>query len=232
LHCPSCDYEICKLTEIEISRGGSSNKSRRLLSDVRNRLRVLQFKAPAKCAVTLAVITINGAVYLLFRILLPERERILWLVRQSVHERSWQLLSAMWIHPKFTHLLGNMAFLWLFGRRLERIIGAKSFLLFYLICGICTSICSTLVYPLGVSYGSSGAVIGLGGGLIGVYGARFQTLTAKRKWRFVLLVLATSSFFLPDPYPPGVNYIGHAVGLITGLALSMAFNGLEYRGSL
>src|SRR6202047_5180180 len=46
----------------------------------------------------------------------------------------WQLLTSMFIHGGFMHILGNMWFLWVFGRGVEDLLGHGRFLIFYTVC--------------------------------------------------------------------------------------------------
>lgn len=62
----------------------------------------------------------------------------------SPHFRPWQLLTACFMHANFSHLLGNMIGIYVFGSWLEKVWGAKKFLKFYLICGIGAGIISGL----------------------------------------------------------------------------------------
>lgn len=55
---------------------------------------------------------------------------------QSTLFRPWQLLTHLFLHGDFGHILGNMFALWMFGSVLENIWGAKRFLTFYLVCGL------------------------------------------------------------------------------------------------
>ena len=48
----------------------------------------------------------------------------------------WQVLTHMFMHGGFWHILFNMYTLWLFGSVVENIIGSKKFLLFYFVCGL------------------------------------------------------------------------------------------------
>lgn len=50
--------------------------------------------------------------------------------------KPWQLITHMFMHGSFMHLLGNMFVLWMFGSVLENLWGAKRFLIFYLVCGL------------------------------------------------------------------------------------------------
>ena len=58
-----------------------------------------------------------------------------------------QLLTSMFIHGGFMHILGNMWFLWLFGRGIEDLLGHGRFLIFYLVCGAVAGIIQMLVNP-------------------------------------------------------------------------------------
>ena len=50
--------------------------------------------------------------------------------------RSWQVVTHMFMHGGFVHLLFNMFALWMFGRVLEQVWGAKRFLIYYLVTGL------------------------------------------------------------------------------------------------
>ena len=50
--------------------------------------------------------------------------------------RSWQVVTHMFMHGGFVHLLFNMFALWMFGRVLEQVWGPKRFLIYYLVTGL------------------------------------------------------------------------------------------------
>jgi membrane associated rhomboid family serine protease len=54
----------------------------------------------------------------------------------SVYFRPHQLVTHLFMHGSFPHLLFNMLALWMFGSILENVWGAKRFLIFYLLCGL------------------------------------------------------------------------------------------------
>jgi membrane associated rhomboid family serine protease len=60
---------------------------------------------------------------------------------QSELFRPHQLVSAMFMHGSFGHLLGNMLGLWVFGSMLENVWGPKKFLIFYMVCGLGANVC-------------------------------------------------------------------------------------------
>ena len=55
--------------------------------------------------------------------------------------RVWQLVSYMFLHGSLTHLFFNMFSLWMFGGLIERTLGAKHFLTYWMVCGIGAGIC-------------------------------------------------------------------------------------------
>ncbi len=73
----------------------------------------------------------------------------------------YQLVTHMFLHGGFFHILFNMYALWLFGAVLERIWGPKRFLIFYLICGLAAGVAEMLLVNGGPAIGASGAIMGL-----------------------------------------------------------------------
>lgn len=80
----------------------------------------------------------------------------------------WQLVTYMFIHGDFFHILFNMLALWMFGRDLEEAWGRDRFLRFYFFCGIGAGVCVVLANyllpwgnPGSVTLGASGAIYGI-----------------------------------------------------------------------
>lgn len=55
---------------------------------------------------------------------------------QSPLFKPWQLVTHLFMHGSFMHILGNMFALWMFGSVLENLWGPKRFLIFYFVCGL------------------------------------------------------------------------------------------------
>jgi len=129
----------------------------------------------------------------------------------------WQLLTYMFVHANFTHILFNMLGLYLFGIPLEREMGSSEFLLYYLSAGLGVGIISLL---LGVNVvGASGAIYAL---LLG-----FATyFPHARIFLFGLLPLqapvavlafaAMSIFFQLTGLQGGVAHFAHLAGIVLG----------------
>ena len=73
------------------------------------------------------------------------------------------LLSSVFLHSGWMHLIGNMAFLWVFGDNVEDSMGHRRFIVFYCACGILASLAHALAESQSLSplIGASGAVSGI-----------------------------------------------------------------------
>jgi membrane associated rhomboid family serine protease len=72
------------------------------------------------------------------------------------------LVTYMFLHGGWMHLLGNMLFLWVFGDNVEDAMGHARFLAFYLLCGVAAGLAHALAFPVSeaVLIGASGAMAG------------------------------------------------------------------------
>lgn len=81
----------------------------------------------------------------------------------------YPFISSLFLHGSWTHVIGNMWILWLFGDNVEDQMGKVRFLLFYLICGIIAGLAHYYTNPL-----SNIPVVGASGAVAGVMGAYFK----------------------------------------------------------
>jgi membrane associated rhomboid family serine protease len=77
--------------------------------------------------------------------------------------RDLALLTSMFLHADWQHLLFNMLFLWIFGDNIEDAIGHLRFLIFYVLCGLVGGIAYVVSVPHGTMplIGASGAIAGV-----------------------------------------------------------------------
>ena len=75
----------------------------------------------------------------------------------------WQLLTYIFLHGDFFHILFNLFSLWMFGGELENYWGSKKFLFYFLYCGIGAGICTVVFTPNEFIpvIGASGAIYGI-----------------------------------------------------------------------
>ena len=98
----------------------------------------------------------------------------------------------MFLHGSILHLLGNMAFLWVFGDNIEDAMGHFQFLVFYLLCGIFAGFAHSWFNP-----GSNLPLIGASGAVSGVIAAYLILHPNVRVWVLVL-------WRLPIPLNAGI----------------------------
>ena len=78
------------------------------------------------------------------------------------------LVTSMFLHGSWLHLIGNMLFLWVFGDNVEDAMGHRRFVVFYLLCGLAGGLAHAASVP-----GSTVPTIGASGAVAGVLGAYF-----------------------------------------------------------
>ena len=152
------------------------------------------------------------------------------------------LVTSMFLHGGWDHILGNMLFLFVFGIHVERSMGALRYLVFYFICGLAANFLE-IVTALGSNVpglGASGAISGVLAGYLILYpGSHIKTLVPLGifywgahvpAWVFIGLwfvyqfvegVLAIGSV------GGGVAYSAHIGGFIAGLVLVRVFSRSE-----
>lgn len=154
----------------------------------------------------------------------------------SPRERSIPtLLSCIFFHGDFMHLLGNMVFLYLVGAILELAIGPLFFLLLYLVTGIAASALFGFIYPTapGPLIGASGAIAGLMGAYGMVFGLRkirvFYSLGFYFNYAMIPALslfpfwLANEFFQLYTNTNSNVAYMAHIGGLLSGMAIGSIY---------
>jgi len=151
------------------------------------------------------------------------------------------LLTSMFLHGGWLHLLGNMLFLWVFGRNTEDLIGGGRFLIFYLLCGLVAGVVQVIANPYArvPTIGASGAIAGV----MGAYLIRFprsQIDTLAVLFIFFTRIAIPAPFYLLfwfamqflNGYESigdrsytggGVAWFAHIGGFIAGMLLIKAF---------
>ena len=83
-------------------------------------------------------------------------------------DQLYTLLTAMFLHGGFGHIISNMLFLNIFGDNLEEFFGHFKYLIFYLATGLAASVTQILINPTSTIpvLGASGAIAGLMGGYL------------------------------------------------------------------
>ena len=81
------------------------------------------------------------------------------------------LLSSMFLHGGWMHLIGNMLYLWIFGNNIEDVMGHGKFIVFYVLCGILAALSHATIDPESTvpMVGASGAISGVLGAYLLLY---------------------------------------------------------------
>jgi rhomboid family protein len=84
---------------------------------------------------------------------------------------SFTLVTYMFLHGGWLHLIGNMIYLFVFGKGVENALGSLRFLVFYLLCGIAAALTQALTDPTATlpMIGASGAIAGVLGAYLVLY---------------------------------------------------------------
>lgn len=141
-------------------------------------------------------------------------------------ERVWTLLTAMFVHADFWHLLFNMFALFFFGRVLKQMVGQRSFLLVYFVGGIVGNILYLVLnldsgIPL---VGASGAIYAIAGTLVLMVPKMrvlFWGIIPMPLWVFVVVFLIILS--LPGIVDSNIAWQAHFGGLAVGLIAGYFF---------
>src|SRR5665213_3276445 len=185
----------------------------------------------------------------LFELTLDDYSRNYFTVLYGVvpaHLRPVTLITSMFLHAGWAHIIGNMLFLWAFGKSLEDAMGHTKFLTFYLICGIAAGIAHVMFnrYTTLPTIGASGAIAGvMGAYLVKFPRARIHTLVflfffvtmADIPAAFILLYWFVTQLFSEygsitqtHVVSGGVAYAAHIGGFVTGMILVQFMGCLLY----
>jgi membrane associated rhomboid family serine protease len=144
------------------------------------------------------------------------------------------VVTSMFLHGGWLHLLGNLLYLWIFGNNVEEAMGHLRFALFYLLTGTVAAFAQALPDP-----SSTVPVVGASGALSGVLGAYLVLYPHARVlvwlpfaglvhmaaalvlglW-FLIQVLASS---LPGDSEGGIAFMAHIGGFVAGMVLVPLF---------
>jgi membrane associated rhomboid family serine protease len=157
---------------------------------------------------------------------------VAWLLVQ------FSLIQALFLHSSFSHLIGNLLFLFVFGKTLENLLGHFKFLSFYLLCGVLTFGLQILADPT-----LNLPLIGANGAIAGVLGAYLYKFPRAKVDTIVPLFIIFIPIELPALFylywwfiqqifywigslsihssvnPFSLSYWMHGIGLVIGVVL-------------
>ena len=186
--------------------------------------------------VTITIIVLNALAFVLELSLEPRALREFLYVYGVVPAdfRVPTLITSMFLHGGWSHILGNMWYLWIFGDNVEDNCGHGRFVVFYLLCGIAAAAGQIVMNPNSVlpTIGASGAIAGVMGAYFVLYPqSRVLTLipifwfevievpaiVLLGFWFLMQLVNAGAIAATSSSASGGVAFAAHVVGFLVGL---------------
>ena len=190
--------------------------------------------------VTGAIIFVNVCVFLL-ELTRGEAFVVQWSVvpAQIMSGHGWiTILTAMFLHGSWSHIIGNMIFLWAFGPEIEDAMGRGRYLLFYLLGGLIATLAQVAASPHSTvpNLGASGAIAAVMGAFLVTYPRdRIKSLLFLFiffKVTFIPAALLIGFWFLTQLVDAGqvaqvqtggVAYLAHVGGFIFGAVTARWF---------
>jgi membrane associated rhomboid family serine protease len=148
----------------------------------------------------------------------------------------YTVVTSMFLHADWLHLIGNLWFLWLFGDNVEDEFGHVPFALFYLVCGIAAAMTQLWIDPAAATpmVGASGAI----SGVMGAYLVRFPRVPVRV---LAILLIFITTFRVPalvviglwfvlqvlgglpqlGAHAAGVAFWAHIGGFVAGAAIAL-----------
>ena len=195
----------------------------------------------SKPLVTMAIIAVNVLAFLFEISLDPDlRENLIYafgIVPDRFHYID--LMTSMFLHGGWMHLIGNMWFLWIYGDNVEDILGSAQYLLFYLACGVAAAL-----LHVALNGDSRVPTIGASGAIAGVMGAYLVKFPRSRIITLIFLFVFVTTVEIPayvillywfviqifsgvgsvgysQISQGGVAWFAHVGGFVTGIILVM-----------
>jgi membrane associated rhomboid family serine protease len=192
--------------------------------------------------VTLLIIVINVFVFIL-ELMGGDAFVLKWaaIPANVVAGHHWiTILTAMFMHASWSHILGNMVFLWAFGPEIEDAMGPSRYAVFYLLGGLVAMLAQIALSP-----GSTVPSLGASGAIAAVMGAFLVTYPRDQIRSLLVIFVFVRITFIPaalligvwfliqifnfgavgNVQTGGVAYMAHIGGMIFGMVTARLFEG-------
>jgi membrane associated rhomboid family serine protease len=205
-------------------------------------------RRPARVPVVTAGIIVVNVVVFVLELMRGDTFVTQWAAvpAQIVSGHHWiTILTAMFMHGSWSHIIGNMIFLWTFAPEIEDAMGRGRYLVFYLIGGLVAMLAQVAASPHSTvpNLGASGAIAAVMGAFIVTY-PRDQIRTLLfifvfARIRFIPAALLIGLWFISQLFHAGavaqvqtggVAYLAHIGGFIFGAATARLFEGQSRMG--
>jgi membrane associated rhomboid family serine protease len=196
--------------------------------------------------ITAAIIIVNGLVFVM-ELAGGDAFVLRWaeVPATIVAGHHWiTILTAMFMHAGWMHIIGNMVFLWAFGPEVEDAMGPLWYLAFYLLSGLAASLAQIALMPSSTvpNLGASGAIAGVMGAFLVTYPRdQIRAVLLLGWWTritFIPAALLIGFWFLIQLFDQvgavasaqgggGVAYAAHVGGFIFGAVTARLFEGFR-----
>ena len=193
--------------------------------------------------ITVTIIVLNALAWF-YELAMPREELSVFLQIYGIVPGAFipsTLLTGMFLHGGWSHVIGNMWYLWIFGDNVEDRLGHGRFLVFYLLCGFAAAFGQIVMDP-----DSTLPMIGASGAIAGVMGAYFVLYPHSRVltlipliifWEIIELpaIMLLGFWFLMQLFSAGaiavtastggggVAFMAHVAGFVIGMISVFAF---------
>lgn len=134
-----------------------------------------------------------------------------------VHSEWYRLVTSMFLHYNFEHILMNMLSLYIFGKIVESVLGSWKMLAIYLFAGIFGNFVSLSFNTTMISVGASGAIFGLIGSIFAIlYLSKTFDKKVIGQLLIALVILIGLSLFMSN-----INVMAHLGGFVGGLLITL-----------
>jgi rhomboid family protein len=196
--------------------------------------------------ITVTIIVLNALAWF-FELALPRDFLPVFLQINGVVPADFRfssLITSMFLHGSWSHVIGNMWYLWIFGDNVEDRVGHGRFIVFYLLCGMGAALGQIAIDPTSTlpTIGASGAIAGVMGAYFVLY-PRSRVLTLL-PWIFIQIVELPATvllgfWFLMQLFSAGaiavtastqgggVAFMAHVVGFVLGMGAVFVFRKKE-----
>jgi len=200
-------------------------------------------RRPVRLPVVTALIIVVNVLVFLLELMRGDAFVMQWsaIPAQIASGHHWiTILTAMFMHGSWSHIIGNMIFLWAFGPEIEDAMGRGRYLLFYLAGGLLAMLAQILANPHSTvpNLGASGAIAAVMGGFIVTYPrdrikavlfifvfVRITLIPAALLIGFWFLTQLVHAGAVAQVQTGGVAYLAHVGGFVFGAVTARLFEG-------
>ncbi|MEK6309219.1 MAG: rhomboid family intramembrane serine protease [Curtobacterium sp.] len=207
VHCPECVRE--QRAQFQANRRASGAPSG--LTVARRRFAMLDQKA------TLVIVVVSAALWLLNQVAGGYVNLYLAYDTPLLGSQPWRIVTGLFVHSSFFHILFNMWAVWIFGRMLENILGTWRFVALFFLAGLGGDLAVTLLSPGTPVVGASGAIFGLFAAFFVIQ----RSLGYNAVQLLVIMGLNLIVGFLPGT---NISWQAHVGGIVLGFITGFVFS--------